>query len=465
MEKIFYKKGVALIISVMVLGLLLLLGAYFLTFALTEFRISRSQVVATQTYYLAEAGVNEAIWKLKHDPEWKDNFETTPTCDTWLADFSRDNLFFSNSSYQVKIQNSDCGRGQITATSTVELAGGKTSQRVIKIKVFKAIGSLTGESAVFSGGSSENIDINSSLINIYDGNLFSNNNTNVSWWSEVNVYDNLSTEEIEGKALAQGNINVSWTSTLNANSFCAKNICEGNCLKEGCPPDVLSMPMIDFDSEDSNSYRNQASTTEDLGLCSVLCNGVECDTKCIYTDDEFEELLWQVGEEGTLTLNNGISYVTGPIDLKGGRKLVVNGALVADGTIDIGKSSCWTNKGQKDCGFDQITVNDPGVDKPSGLLTKAKMNFGSYTSSQIINITGLIYANDEIRFVSLPLSFTVIGGVLARKISFNSVWETFNIYLNNAIILEGVWAGPKPPEGVTPPFSPVVTIEHWEESY
>jgi len=459
------KKGTILIVSVLIMGLLLILAAYFLTFTLTESRISQSQMVAAQTYYLAEAGINEAIWKLKNDPEWKDNFETEPGCYTWTASFSRSNIFFPNSSYQVQIQNSDCARGQITATSTIELSGGKTSQRVVRTKVFKAIGSLTGDSAIFSGGTSENINISASIINLYDGNLFSNNNTNINWWSEVSVHDDPETEKLEGKALANGNLNVSWSSTLDANSRCAKNVCEGDCLEEGCPPTTISMPMVDFDSDDENSYKSKASTSQDAGLCSILCNGIECENKCILTETEFEDLLWQVGKGGTLTFNSEITYVTGKINLKGGRSLVVNGALVADGTINIGEDYCWTNKGQKDCDFDQITIIDPGVDKPSGILTKSKLNFGPYSSFQDIEITGLIYANDEIRITSLPQSFTVTGGILARKIYFGSLWSDFNICLNNSIILEGVWAGPKPPEGTKPPFSPIVTIEHWEEAY
>lgn len=465
MKIILNPKGTILIVTSLVLGVLLILGGYFLTFAITESRISRSQVIAVQTYYLAEAGVNEAIWKLKNDPVWKENFETEPVCDSWSASFSRSDILFPNSSYDVQIQNSNCARGQIISTSTIDIAEAKTSQRVVKTKIFKAIGSLTGDSALFSGGTSENVDINASIVNLYDSNLFSNNNTNISWFSQVSVSDDPSTEKVEGKALAAANLNVSWTSALNAIASCAKNICQGNCIEEGCPPATISMPMVDFDSEDSNSYKNKANVAQGAGQCSVLCNGIQCGTKCIYTAAEFEDLLWQVGPQGTLTLNNEITYVTGYIDLKGGRRLVINGTLVADRTIDVGKDYCWSNKGQKHCGYDQITINDLGVGKPSGLLTKAKMNFGSYSSFQDIEITGLVYANDEMRLVSIPRIFNLIGGLLARKISVTSAWAILNIYLDNPIITEGIWAGSQPPQGEKPPYSPIVTIEHWEETY
>jgi len=465
MGKIFKEKGTVLIITSLILGVLLILGSYFLTFTVTESKISRSQVTATQTYYLAEAGVNEAIWKLKNDAEWQSNFETPPTCSTWSASFSKNDTLLPDSSYQVQIQNSDCARGQIIATSTINIVNGKTAQRVVKTKVFKALGSLTGDSPFLSGGTSENISISASLINLYEGNLFSNNNANIDWWSQVSVFDNPSTEKVEGKALAVNNLSVSWTSTLNATATCAKNVCQGNCVEEGCPPSVISMPMVDFDSNDPNSYKKKAETAQGAGQCSVLCNGIQCSTKCILTAGEFEDLLWQVGLNGTLTLNNEITYVTGVIDLQGGRRLVVNGTLVADSTIDIGESECWNKQGQKHCGFEQITVNDPGFGKPSGLLTKSKLNFGLYSSFQAINITGLIYANDEIRLINLPWAFNLTGGLLARKISITSAWAVLNITLSNQIIIEGIWAGLQPPEGGKPPYSPIVTIEHWEETY
>jgi len=77
----------------------------------------------------------------------------------------------------------------------------------------------------------------------------------------------------------------------------------------------------------------------------------------------------------------------------------------------------------------------------------------------------LVYANDEIRLVSLPRAFNLTGGLLGRKISVTSAWSAVNIYLDNTLIVEGIWAGLRPPGGEKPPYSPIVTIEHWEEAY
>ena len=461
----FKEKGVVIIIASLTLGLLLLLSSYFLSFVIAESKIGESQAVATQAYYLAEAGIHEAIWKLKYDPEWKSAFEEKPGCYTWSDSFLRNNVLLPNSSYQVQIQNSDCARGQIIAIAQINLAEGRTAQRELKVKVFKSLGSLTQNSGVFSGGTAENIKIQSSNINIYNGNLFCNQNLDVKWFSSLTVGDNPATEEIlEGKVLVVGNIS-KVDSSIISTATCSKNVCQGECAEEGCPPSSMDMPSVNFNSPGPDSYYYKAEVLQNNNQCSILCNGVECATNCIYNQSDFENLLWQIGQGGTLTLNSKITYITGLIDLKGERNIIVNGVLVAEGTIDIGERDCWTRQGDKDCGYNQITINDPGVDIPSGLLSKGKINFGPYSSLTNTEIAGLIYAYDDMKIVSLPQSFEVTGGILGRKVSFTSAWSPVNIYLDNNIIAEAIWGGPEPPPGEEPPYSSVVTIEHWEEAY
>lgn len=463
------QKGVIVIIAFLALGTLLLLGSYFLSFTLTEARISKSQKVAVKTYYLTEAGINEAIWKLKNDSVWKDGFETGD-CDNWLASFTRN--YIQGSTTTVSIQNSQCARGEIIATSTLALAKGKTAQRVIKVKVLKSLGSLTENSPLFAGAPSGESDIYASILNVYNGNIFINNNLNIKVGSQVSVYDDPATptstdpENQEGQVLAVGNVKVSLTSNLHSSSICAKNECSGPCQK--CPADLVNMPAIDFDSDNPNSYKSKA---EAAGQCLVEGKNSSDHTvitsdQCLFSEDQFEELLWEIGKGGILILNPGgsaspIYYVEGGIDLKGEREIEVNGVLVAEETVNIGEKSKW--KG--DYGFNQITINDPGQDIPSGLLTKGKMNFGFYSSFRDINVTGIIYSLEEIRLTSFLDTFNVKGGIIARKFSLISGWGSLNIDLDEDIIKEGIWGGPQPPGEEKPPYSPVVTVEHWEETY
>ncbi|MFH1780651.1 MAG: hypothetical protein ABH841_01460 [Candidatus Nealsonbacteria bacterium] len=469
------EKGVIVVIAFLALGILLLLSAYLLSFTVVESKTAASQAISVKTYYLAEAGINEAIWKLKNDQLWENNFTTDPICQSWQTFFVRN--YLPQTTTTVSIQNTQCARGEIVSISTVELVNGRIAQRVVKVKVLKSLGSLTQDSSVFVGAPSGESMVQASIMNVFQGNFFVNNNFNIKLWSQVSV---------GGKALIAGNNSVSNGSVFNADSICAKNTCQttatcgcldqekfDECLPNSCPPKSFSMPTIDFDSEDPSSYRSRAENAQMQGQCSIVGKSNQgvtlfVNADCLFSESEFEDFLWQIGEGGKLILEhktNGVAvsayYVEGGVNLEGGRSLEINGVLVTDGTINIGEKSRW--KG--DSGFNQLTINDPGVGFPSGMLTKAKINFGSYASFQDTIITGLVYSQDEIRMVSIPRVLRVTGGIIARKFSLTSAWSHLNIYLDNDIIREGVWGGPIPPEGSKPIYSPIVTVEHWEESY
>ncbi len=486
-------KGTVVIITFLILVTLMILGCYFLTFVLTETRISKSQEAGTQTYYLAEAGINEAIWKLKND--WEQDFITCvnavdcsdPACVNWSANFPR--TFSDGSGYNVAIQNSACGRGEVISTATLPLPEEKTTQRVVKTMVFKALGSPTEDGAIFTGGSSELIKINDdSKVKIEKGNLFCGSGLTIDGESVVEIYDNPITTDSEGQALVVGNLNVKSGSTLDVCEVkCAANACSpylspclgktGSCEK--CPPDDASIPLVDFDSDypecniPLNSFKCRAQAAEDLGQCIVSCNGSSCfsqPSKCIYSASEFEDLLSEVGEGGTLTLNLGnlpniIFYIeSGTVELKQGCHLIVNGVLVVNDNIKIGKKGLGG----------QITINQPDNKSPSGLLVRRDLDFGSLSAlaflSQPIDITGVIYSLGKTNMTSVPESFNVLGGIIARKLELNSTPanadQWLNITLDNDIILYGLGyliGG----EAVTPnpDFSPIITIDHWEESY
>lgn len=444
------QKGVILIVTTIILGILLLLGTYFLTFSVAESKISKSQIIASQTYYLAEAGINEAIWKLTNDPAWKEDFETEPGCYGWSANFSSENILFPNSSYQVQIQNSDsdCARGEITAFSTLAFAG-KTAQRIVKTGVFKAIGNPIEGIAVFSGGGGKHdeLKIHGSAINIDNGNLFSNDEIKIEKGSQVAVTDNSGTEELEGQILAVKEFKLK-------DSIAVYTEIHAENPEYSPPPAFIPMPALDFDS-----YKNQAQVAEDAGECSVI--GVDSGgeivatrAQCVFSSSEFEDLLWDVGEQGTLTLNNYITYVRGSAKIRGGKILIVNGVLAADKNIEIGKKYSWKRKKEDETqeGNNQLIINNT-EGKASGLLSKKKIEFGKYTSD--VDISGLLYANKEMKLKKMSNTFTMEGGIIAKKIKFEDM-EDIDISLNDTIV--GYTLG----DSV---FSPIINIEHWEEAY
>ena len=480
-------RGTVLIVAFMIMGVLILLGVYFLSFTLTESKISKSQEMATKTYYLAETGINEAIWKLKNDnttadgdAAWASDFvdknkNPYPDGSYWSATFLRNDL---GGSYTVTIQNSECAKGLIIATSIIDLGGGKFSQRVVKTTAYKTLASPI-DAPFYSGTPSGETDIKSTTLNIYSGDIFVNNNLVIKGLSNVTVGD---------KVLAVQHIDVHSGSNLNSVARCASNVCNTTstcecvvypekfqeCTPNSCPPFKANMPAIDFDSDEPNSYLSQAKNND--------CSAIRTDgkTNCYFTSEEFGNLLWQDLIANRVTNLSGVIYVDGDIDLKGGVRVSVNGILVAGRYIKVGYYRKWGRGAVTMEGVSRLRITDPGTNIPSGLLAKGKIDVGSYfsidPSKEIVDdllIEGLIYAQEETSIIGIPAipnipekSFVIRGGIVARKLDFDGNQEIINIYQDVEKIKEGIWGGPIPPPGTPPPpFSPIITIEHWEEEY
>jgi Tfp pilus assembly protein PilX len=402
------RQGFILIATVIVMSLLLFLSTYVISFSITELKISSSQSAATQAYYLAESGVAEAIWRIKNDSSWKNNFETS---DNWNISYTRDPALYPNGSYRIDIQNTGLARGEITVTGYIRV-GNSTAQRVIKTTVYKAIGDNPMED--ISEYADGNIDMSGTVLKVFNGGIFSNGNVTTNFFSVINV----------DKALrATGNLVRNFTSSVIASLI--------NTHNENPPaPAPLPMPAVSFDNpSDPNSYKSRADH--------------------VYTAQQFSDLLWN---DTNLTLD-GITYVTGDVSIKGTQNLTINGALVADGDITLGENTllcCWNWR----CGRSHIIMNKPATSSPSGLIAKGRVDFELCLDS--LEGTGIIYANDKINVLSLPNKIAITGGMFSRKITLTSLWQGFEIIYDNDAIIYALG---------NPLFSPIVTVEHWEEEY
>ena len=401
MNKMKKQSGYVLATITIIIAILFLMVFYFLSFIVTDSKLAHSQNLATETYYLAEAGINEALWKIKNDPTWQTSFKTNPT---WSESLLRNNPFIPNSYYLVSIDNTGLAEAEISSVAVITTDRAST-QRIVKTKVFQA----TSESAIddvvmYTDDSMTYFGAN---LEVQTGSIFTNNDI------EANFYSIL---DIAGDASAVDQINVSWTSSLEAATLNADNYPPA--------PETIAMPGIDFDSADPNSYKNLADN--------------------IYTSSEFDDLL-----DGTSNLIiDGITYVTGNIDIKKGHNLTVNGMLVADGNINLGTSfwPFWVSN-------PDLFVNSNGSD-PSGIITKRKIVFGFFSDD--IQIDGLVYAADEIIISSIFTGYGLNGGLYTRNLSVYDFWAPLNINYDQAIISRGL--GP-------PETSPIINIEHWEEEY
>lgn len=413
MENSFQKSesGFALVTSIFIMLLMLTLGVYATSFVITGMKISDSQANSVKTYYLAESGVAEAIWRIKNDPAWKSGFESSAN---WTMDYTRNSALYPQGSYRIQIANSDVAKGDIAVTATLGLDG-YASRRIVKTSIYKALGeSLIGSNGEFADG---NIDMSGSKLNVLNGGFFSNGNIIINYKSVINA---------SGSVQAVGNLEVNHNSSINAPSICARNLT--------CPhPSPIAYPAVSFDNpSDSNSYKARASH--------------------VYTPSQFKNLL-NANKNATLTLD-GITYVTGEVEIHGSNSLIINGALVADGNITVGEKEQDCCDGSNCNKLSDITINNQGGANPSGLLSKNRINFESCLNS--FNGNGLIYAYDVINVLGVPNAFNLTGALVGRKITLTSDWQGVNIAYDTSTVNLALGSAQ---------FSPIVAVEHWEEEY
>mgnify|MGYP007123663573 CR=1 FL=1 len=446
------KKGSALIIAIIILGAMVFLATYFISFSLTGSKMASSQKDASQTYYLAEAGVQEAIFKLKNDVLWKSAFETLPTaldpnCSSWsIPLYERVGGLFPNGTYQITINNLGCAKAEIVSQAFINVSSIKKSQRVVKVKISKAMGNPISEYGIFTGGASGNVSITlTNPLRLHGGNMLVKNNLDIKTLSKVYV---------DEKVLSGNQVSVDGSSQLNSISTCSANMCQAECdPTTECPPQDVEMPPIDFDSDGPDSFLSKAN----ISNCSSLRNDGKIN--CVFTVNEFENVLWD--NYPSITFPTGVVvYVQGDVNIRAGQKLTIAGTLLSDRDINLGQDNCWL-KYQPPyfrCGASTVTVLRPSDSLPSGLLAKRKFgiggSFGIGTHSLLVN--GLVYSGDQMTVSSVLAPVEIYGGIVTRKIDFSSVWQSFDIYLDSDVIADTL--------GIAS-YSPVIIVDHWEEEY
>ena len=435
-----------MVMAMIILGTMIFLATYFLSFTISGAKITQSYELSAKAYYLAESGLAEAIFKLQKDPVWQAVFETMPTtedplCAEWsISPLIRDSVLELGGSYVVTVVNLGCAKAEISSVGTVAY-GEAAGRKVAKTQVYKAMGNVVSEFGVFSGGSSENIEFSATNpMHIHGGSLFSNNLLKVKNQSQVSV---------DNKALAANNILIDNNAQLLATS-CAKNICQEGCRSiSECPPESVSLPPLDFDVSTSTSYLALALQSN----CAATRQDGK--TNCFFTPAEFEKVMWDSYPLFSLPANATV-YVAGDVKILASQTVTINGILASDGNVDVGDNLCWTYSAfpYVRCGNPRVIALAPGAGQFSGILAKGKVNVSNYLNS--LTVQGLIYAGGEAKFSSLSNSTVIRGGVVGRKLSFSSLWNGFDIYLDSDMVVD-IFQNAQ--------YSPTITIDHWEEDY
>ena len=401
-NKLNNQRGVVLISVMLTLVLIGALAAFFIGIMISEFKISTSNRSGIVSFYVAESGIQEAIFRVKNDPTIREDFDNG----TINYNFSRNPFIIANTSYTVNILAIVPGEAEITAIGRYQ-SGFFNSQRIVKTRIVTGIAQPPDWQNALYGA--RNVDISGSEIRI-DGDIYAARGVNI--WSRSLV-------DVIGDIYAMQDIRVWGSSILNVSG-------EKRADNFPPPPDItIEMPMIDFDSTDPNSLYNQATQ--------------------IYTQQQFSNLL---SNGPNLTLN-GIIYVTGNIDIKETR-VTINGALIADGNVKIGMVS--PKKGEPD---PSLTIASPGEGQISGLLAKSKIEIGVHAKG--IYIDGLVYSLAETKFFNFIDTAIINGGIIGGEIAItNCAGANFEINYNPNYIRSLIEINQA---------SPPVEIEHWEESY
>ncbi len=396
-------QGFVLILSTLIMTSLLMVGVYLLSAADAENKISIVQSLATKNYYLAETGINDMLWKIQNDQDTKNAF-LAGSLNT-NHDINKTNVFGDpNAAYQVAARNTVTAEAWITSTSTYQI-GNNVSQRVVKSYISRPTGSGTEWGyATFAGGrgSQQNGNFRFTgsgiVLNSTGGRLHANQEFKVQG-AEIVVNDGAVTSANVINVVAGGRI------TLN-NSY------------QDAPTSTIDMLLIDFDSTDSNSWKNRA-----------IASGT------VYTETQFKNL-----SDGT-TLN-GIIYVTGEAEITG-KNITINGVLVAEGDIEI------TLSGQT------LTVNADPI-YGGGLLSKQDVEIT--TTSGSVTANGLIYASDNLEITSSGTAFVINGSLTGFDAQVTASGGAINLTYapeNFQAVIDPIFN----------PNGPLIQIDHWEEQY
>lgn len=414
-EKNKKRKGVALIIVLILNSLIFILGASFISNAAIESKIVKSQSESIKAYYIAESGIQEAIWKVQNDAEWKNNFENDAA---WENNIIREDALCAECKYIVSIKNSDLAQAEIISSGTKKVGEDAYAKRAAKTGINKLVEGIDSteienlkSSALIVDG---DIDVWGLNLKV-DGNSFSSGNTDVKLWSIVNV---------TGSANALGNISKDSSSVFNASLFQSQN--------NPPVPEPANIPSISFDSAgDAQSLKAKAQA---LGE--------------VYSAENFKALLESMPDVNL----NGIFYVTGNINIKRGTSLTIDGALVSDGSITIGDDWQWWDV----CSPSDASLKVNSVSgSPSGIFAKNQISVKMCVKG--IEINGVVYAGNSILFSSLSNSFLANGSVITKHLEGTGLWKPVNINFNQEILIDSL--------AKNNVFSPLINFGHWEEIY
>jgi len=375
------KPGYALATILILMGVALFGIGALVTTSTLEAKISRSQVEGTSSYYVADAGMADAVWRLNTNT----TYEAALANGTLNVTYTTTNVPQSGQGYTVVMKTSAQGAGYATVTVDATSNNGTfVAHREVQSNIFggQSANATLGNDAVLAGG---NFSISGSgNVNITNGDLYTNGNAGFIQ-TNVNMSPNW-IRAVGNYSKQQGNVNARGISATNFPAAAA----------------AVSVPGINF------SYYQTNNTTS-------------------YTAAQFTTAIKNANVNATFS--GPVTYVNGNVTITNsigsGKNITITGLLVVNGTLTI-------NSGISNL---VMNVNDPG-NGLSGIIASSNVSL----SSGNLNVNGLLYSAGNYSITNVS-NLTVSGAIVSP---FNvAITPGSNVTLNytaarpNAVFANG----------------------------
>ena len=393
----------ALATILVLLGVALFSAGALVSVATLESKISLSSAQGVSAYYAAEAGIEDALWKLNHDDTYKQKLGTkqfSPAYSYTLTDLPSSGLGST-----VTITSTNAGYATVVAKGYSNNGGSFVATRTVQVTIFQSGGSLggsLGNNAVMAGGTFSMSNANTD-VKVTGGDFYAGSDVTIN-------LGNKGTFDIAGQAIS------------TSGNYSGKGTITYGTLNTSVPASLP--PGIDF-SNGANGYANPANYTTAYDMSQPA-----------------QVTQFQTAIMSSAGLPGPITYVNGNLDIGSwakGATLKINGLLVVNGSFSLSASSPSPT----------LTITDPGS-HVSGIVVNGAVYIGNGT----ITMTGVLFATSTIQLSdSQPISITgamVAGGSITVSTG-GQITLNFSQVVANATMTGG------------DPYS--AAIQHWEEEY
>lgn len=356
------KPGFALATILVLLGVALFGVGAIVTISVLESKIARSQQEGLTAYYVAEAGIQDALWKFNNDNTYIIGLGAGTFSPQ--VSYTVSNVPNSGQSFTVTILSTSPGYATVTSSGSSD-NGNFIAKRLVQTTVFQGtVASPTGTIALMTGGTLS-MSNGTTSYHVIGGDLYSSGKITLNFGNS--------------SVLDVGTNNIITSSTYNTNN---KGTVTAGAIVTNAP--LQTPPGLDF---------NYYGTAGNYSVKYDLSNNAQL--------AQFK---------ADITSNSGITslitYVDGNINFNSwasNNTLKVKGMIVFNGNVTFNCSSC------------NLQISDPGNHK-AGIFVNGNLS----DNNGQIDVQGLVYASGSASFNNSQV-INIVGGLIAGgTMSFNT---------------------------------------------